>query len=142
MNISGFNPTAYNAASPITSLPPVSSLGQTGSIPGSPDTSSVTTLGQLWHTLSELRTQNPQAFSTFAQNAASELTSAAANQPAGKTKEFLNGLSHILSNAASNPNSPLQFANKGTGQYVPRDHPVAEEMMQSLNQQASSLLSN
>ncbi len=140
MNISGFNPAAFNRPTPIDSLPPVSSLGQTGSIAGSPDTSSVTTLGQLWHKLSELRTQNPQAFSTFAQNAASELSSAAANQPAGKTKQFLTGLANILTNAASNPNSPLQFSHQGTGQYIPRDHPVAEEMMQSLYQQASSLL--
>lgn len=140
MNISGVNPNVYTQAFPVNSLPPASSLGQIGSNSGSPDTSSVTTLGQLWHKLSDLRTQNPSAFASFAQNAASELQSAAANQPAGKTKEFLNGLANILTNAANNPSAPLQFAHQGSGQYIPRDHPVAEEMMQSLFQQASAQL--
>lgn len=142
MNILSITNPIQSVFSLLSKSPSVSAATRTAStgLGGPADTSSVTTLGQLWHNLSSLRTSNPQAFSTFAQNAATELKAAAANQPAGDTKDFLSKLGGVLQNAATNPGSPLQFPHSGNGQYIPKDHPVAEDMMQMLTQQSAAML--
>jgi hypothetical protein len=116
----------------------VSSIGVTGQL-GPNHVNSITTMGQLWKTLGDLRTADPSKFSSFATNAASELQAAASNQPAGKTQDFLKALGNILQKAASDPNAPLQFGAH-TGTYIPRLHPVAEGFIRSLNLQAQAAL--
>ena len=142
MNISSICNPIQNIFSLFSNSPSVSGgMGAKGTgLMGAPDSSSVTTLGQLWNNLSTLRTSNPQQFATFAQKAANELKTAAANQPSGDTKGFLSKLSDVLQNAASHPGSPLQFPHQGSGQYIPRDHPVAEQMMQMLSRQSAAML--
>ena len=117
----------------------VNPIGAAGQSAPTHITTRVTTMSQLWTTLGQLRTSDPTAFSSFASNAATELQSAAANQPEGKTKGFLNALANVLQNAATDPNAPLQFANT-SGNYIPREHPVAEGFIRSLNGQAQALL--
>ncbi len=142
MNISSISNPIQSVFSLMSNSPSPSAGTGTKNIGliGPPDSSSVTTLGQLWHNLSALRTSNPQKFAAFAQNAVAELKTAAANQPSGDTKNFLNKLSSVLQNAASDPSSPLQFPHQGNGQYIPKDHPAAEGMMQMLAQQSAAML--
>lgn len=118
----------------------VTSIGNIDpSVSGTLRQSGPVSMAQVWNTLGTLRTQDPTAFTNFATNAASELQAAAQNQPAGKTQDFLNGFAQILQNAASDPNAPLSFpANHG--QYAPRQHPVAESFLRSINLQAQALL--
>ena len=139
MNISS---VGNGIANPFSSLstPSVARSGATQASQLPPDSSTVTTFGQLWHTLDQLRQQDPQQFVKFAQNAAAELQAAAKNQPPGKTKDFLHGVSNLLKEAAANPNNPLPWPKKGDGTWVARDHALPEETMTMLNQQASALL--
>ncbi len=142
MNISSISNPIQSVLSLLSSsrAPSAGTAATNIGLGGPPDSSSVTTLGQLWHNLSALRTSNPQQFATFAQKAATELKAAAANQPTGDTKNFLNNLSGVLQNAATNPGSPLQFPNPGGGPYIPRDHPLADQAMRMLTQQSAAML--
>lgn len=96
-------------------------------------------VAQLFARLDSLETANPQGFQSFVTQAATEVSSAASNQPAGATKDFLNDLAGALQNGAQNPTQPLQFPTD-RGPYNIHQHPVADALVESLNVQADMLL--
>lgn len=98
-------------------------------------------VARLFGALDQLENVSQQSFQSFVTQAASEVTSAASNQPAGATKDFLNDLATALQNGAQNPTQPLQFPPTN-GHYDIHYHPVADNLVRSLTSQAGQVLAD
>jgi hypothetical protein len=106
----------------------------------SQDSSQLHPIATLFSQLDQLSQTNPQAYQTFLTQAQTEVNTAASSQPDGQTKDFLHALSGVFQRGAENPGQPLGFLHPGTNNFDVAENPVADNVVQGLNEQATQAL--